>query len=79
MLTKMTKMALAASLVLGAASVALAGDNVNRVHHPDLTSGKAYDLVLSRKPTPRGNGSQAYGIYRPMLCPLLEGYPDCHP
>jgi hypothetical protein len=105
MLMKMTKMALVASLVVGAASAALAGDNsgeysggfvipgsMNGVNPVNHHSSKASDLAPLTKLTPRvwRNGSQAYGIYpartrsigtmtgaAPMLCPLLEGYPNC--
>lgn len=72
MLIKMTKMALVASLVVGAASAALAGDNsgehsggfvipgnmagVNPVYHPDLFSSRAYGLAPSTRPGPRAWG-----------------------
>lgn len=69
MLMKVTKMALAASLFVGAASAAVAGDNtgeysggfvipgtmdgVNPALHPDLISSKAYGLAPSTKLAPR--------------------------
>jgi hypothetical protein len=79
-----TKMALAASVVVGAASAALAGENVNPLHHPDRFSNKAYEAYdLATKPTPRKYAVPARTgsigiIVAPMPCPLLEGYPDCH-
>jgi hypothetical protein len=76
MLIKITKMALVGALIVGTASVALAGDNPNSAN-----GGKAYDRALSTKLMPRAwrNGSKAYDFVPAAIpCPKLEGYPDCH-
>ena len=89
MLIKITKLAFAAALVVGAASAALAGDNsgeysggfvipgsmdgVNPVHHPDL-----FQNSTNARETPHAwqNGSKAYGLVpaAKQKLPALQGY-----
>ena len=80
MLIKMTKMALAGALVVGAASAALAwkdGDHQSGGYQAQTRQ----DIKNARRPKA---DAAAYGfapIYvRPntIPCPTLEGYPDCH-
>lgn len=73
MLMKMTTMALAGALIVGA-------------HHREwfpnsANGGETYDLAPSTELTPRAwqNGSRAYDfVPAAKPCPTLEGYPDCH-
>ena len=94
MLIKMTKMALAGALIVGAASVALAGNDntgeysggyqvqtrqdIQNAKQPKANAGAAFALVPAAK--------QKLPAPQPTIahhedwapCPTLEGYPDCH-